>query len=196
MWSLRRALAATGRRLITMAGRLVVEVDWRCCCLKDWWKCCSLLELSQWDVLFSEARWNQRVDLAGSHLNLRRPAPIAGCIATYRTCRANTRTALLELNVLTVPSHLADWKSLSLYLCRCFVADPSVDTTRNNTWILKLIVCILLRIKYSKQCCVRRKPWTWPNTWIVAIVGYYGNPVYRTVVCIHICVGVISVAIW
>jgi hypothetical protein len=41
----------------------------------------------------------QRVDLAGSHLSVRRPAPISGYIATYRACHANTRIALLELYV-------------------------------------------------------------------------------------------------
>jgi hypothetical protein len=55
-----------------------------------------------------EARRSQRVNLTGSHLSLRRPAPIAGYIATYRTYHANTRTALLELNLLTGPSRLAN----------------------------------------------------------------------------------------
>jgi hypothetical protein len=25
--------------------------------------------------------------------------------------------------------------------------------------------CSGYSIKYSKQCCIRRKPWTWPNNW-------------------------------
>jgi hypothetical protein len=56
-------LAVTGRLLIAMAGRLVVEVGWQRCCLKDCWECCSSLRLARWSVLFSEAQWSQRVDL-------------------------------------------------------------------------------------------------------------------------------------
>jgi hypothetical protein len=97
------------------------------------------------------------VDPTGSHC-LRRPAPIAGYIASYRTCRANTRTSLLELYVLTGSSHLDNWSSrLAVYLCFCLELDPSVDTARNNS-------CI------------------------VAIVGYHGNSVYRAVAWIPICV--------
>jgi hypothetical protein len=99
----------TGRLFIAMAGRLVAEVGWQRCCLKDCWGWCSSLGLARWGVLFSEARWSQRVNLAVSHLSLRRPALVASYTATYRTCRVDTRTALLELNVLTGPSHLADW---------------------------------------------------------------------------------------
>jgi hypothetical protein len=48
-----------------MAGRLVVEVGWRRCCLEDCWECCSSLELVRWGVLFSEARKSQRVSWSG-----------------------------------------------------------------------------------------------------------------------------------
>jgi hypothetical protein len=51
-------------------------------------------------LFFTEARsmgravqWSQRIDLAGSHLSLCWPAPIAGYIAASRTYRANSRTA-------------------------------------------------------------------------------------------------------
>jgi hypothetical protein len=57
------ALDVTGRRLVAVAWRLVVEVSWRHCCLKD--ECCSSLRLARWGVLFSEARWNQRVSWSG-----------------------------------------------------------------------------------------------------------------------------------
>jgi hypothetical protein len=60
-------------------------------------------------VLFGEARWSQTVDLSRSHLSLRRPAPLTGYIATYRTCHANTRNALLQVNVLTGPGQLGNW---------------------------------------------------------------------------------------
>jgi hypothetical protein len=67
---------------------------------------------------------------------------------------------------LTDPRRLVNClKRLSVYLSSCLVVHPSVDTTRNNTWI-------------------------------VAIVGYHGNPVYRTVTWIPICIIVTSVAIW
>jgi hypothetical protein len=71
-----------------MAGRVVVEVGWRRCCLET---AGSVLAL-HWGVLFSEDRWSQRVGLAGSHWSLRRPAPVG--VAAYRTCRARTLTAL------------------------------------------------------------------------------------------------------
>jgi hypothetical protein len=124
-----------------MAGRLVVEVGWRRCCLEACWECCSWLRLARWAVLFSEARWSQRVDLAGSHLSLFRPAPVAGYIATYRTCCKNTRTALLEMYVLTGPKHLdnwLDWTNLRRLLS-CLEADPSVNTAGNNTWIVAIV---------------------------------------------------------
>jgi hypothetical protein len=59
------ALDVTGRRLIAIAGWLVVEVGWRRCCLEDCWECCSSLELAEWGVLFSEARWSQRMSWSG-----------------------------------------------------------------------------------------------------------------------------------
>jgi hypothetical protein len=104
--------------------------------------------------------------------SLRRPAPVPGYIATPRTCartrklhcwnvRANRSEASWQLTELNTN----ELKRLSLYLCRCLVADPSVDTARNHTWI-------------------------------VAIVGYHGIPVYRAVACMSICVSVTSVAIW
>jgi hypothetical protein len=65
----------------------------------------------QWSPMKPES-W---VDLAGSHLSLRQPAPIAGYIVTYRTCRTNTRTAMLEMHVLTGCRHLADWLVFRLY---------------------------------------------------------------------------------
>jgi hypothetical protein len=86
-----------------MAGRLVVEVGWRRCCLET-----AGSELARWGMLFSGARWSRRADPAGSHLRLCRPTPVAGYIATYRMYHANTRTALLELYVLTDPRRLAD----------------------------------------------------------------------------------------
>jgi hypothetical protein len=67
-----------------------------------------------------------------------------------------------ELNVLTCLSHLANWTD-PRRLVNCFEADPSVDTVRNNTWI-------------------------------VATVGYHGNPLYRAVAWMPICISVTSVA--
>jgi hypothetical protein len=102
----------------------VVEVGWLRCCLEDCWECCTSLGLARWGVLFSEARWSQRVHLAGSHLSLSRPAPIAGYVATCGTCRANTRTALLELSIWTfVP---------------CWGV-PSVDAACNNHCIVAVV---------------------------------------------------------
>jgi hypothetical protein len=71
------ALDVTDRRLVAIAGRLVVDVGWRRCCLEDCWEYCSSLELARWGELFSEARWNQRVNWSGwFSLSLRRPTPV------------------------------------------------------------------------------------------------------------------------
>jgi hypothetical protein len=153
------ALDVTGRRLIAMAGRLVVEVGWRCRCLEDCWECCS--SLSSLDGACCSVKHDEARDLGGSHLSFRQPAPIAGYIATYRTCYVSTRTALLGLFMLTGPRHLRNWINWTdlLRLLNCLEADPSVNTARNNTRI-------------------------------VAIVGYHGNAVYRAVTWIPICVSV------
>jgi hypothetical protein len=37
---------------------------------EDCWECCSSLGPARWGVLFSEARWSRREDLADSHLSL------------------------------------------------------------------------------------------------------------------------------
>jgi hypothetical protein len=101
-----------GRRLVAMAWRLVVGVGWRRCCLEDCWECFSSLELAPWGVLFIEARWSQTVSWSDWFpLSFRQPAPIADYIAPYRTCRTNTRTALLKLYLLTCPSHLDNWSN-------------------------------------------------------------------------------------
>jgi hypothetical protein len=55
--------------------------------------------------------------------------------------------------------------SITVYLSWCLEADPSVDTARNNTWI-------------------------------VVIAGYHGNPVYRAVAWIPICVSVRFGNLW
>jgi hypothetical protein len=79
----------------------------------------------RWGVLFSEARWSQRVDLAGSQL--------------MRLTKRATRTALLEMYELTGPSHLADWSVFYVYLCWCPEADPGVDTARNSSCIVAIV---------------------------------------------------------
>jgi hypothetical protein len=135
-------------------------VEWRCLRQSSWcywsadgdgWATVVEVGLAWWGVLFSEAQWSQRVDLAGSHLSLHRPAPIAGYIVTYRTCRVSTLTALLEPNVLTHPSHLADWlkclplglgsrydwRSVSQY---ALTSSPPWDLRPdiNSVWILRI----------------------------------------------------------
>jgi hypothetical protein len=117
------------------------SIDGACCSVK-------LDEAGEW------------VDPAGSHLSLSRPAPVAGYIVTYRTCCANTRTALLELYVLIGLRHLDNslyWTELSR-LVNCLEANPIVNTAH--------------------------------NTQIVVIVGYIGNPLYRAVAWIPICISI------
>jgi hypothetical protein len=97
------------------------------------WEYCSSLRLTRWGVLFSEARWSQRVDPSGYHLSLRRPAPIDGYSLTCRTCRANTRTALLGMYMLTGPSRLAESRvrvTLQLTVSRsvCLGVEPTLWT--------------------------------------------------------------------
>jgi hypothetical protein len=102
--------------------------------------------------------WSGALDVTDGRLIA---APIAGYVATYRTCRANTRTAMLELYVLIGLRHfrywLADWLRR---LLNCLEANPSENAARNNTRI-------------------------------VAIVGYHRNPLYRAVAWIPICISVI-----
>jgi hypothetical protein len=84
------ALGVTGRRLVAVAGRLVVEVGWRRCCLEDCRECCSSLRLSMgravhWSPMKPES-WSSWFPL--------KSLPTFSCrcyIATYGTCRANTR---------------------------------------------------------------------------------------------------------
>jgi hypothetical protein len=121
----------------------VVEVGWWRCCMEDCWECCSSLGLARWGVLFSEAR--EWVDPAGPHFSFLRPTPIAGYVATSRTYRANTRTALFQLNLLNCPLHLANfhgcssrddaelardvWPSYWLWvICACVTRDVLVVT--------------------------------------------------------------------
>jgi hypothetical protein len=78
-----------------------------------------------------------RVDLAVSHLSLRWPAPIAGYIVTYRTCRVKTRTALLKLNVLTGPS----WSR------RYFTTDSQ------NVLVSSTLVGLVTRYYFLSECC-------------------------------------------
>jgi hypothetical protein len=89
-------------------------------------------------MLFNEARWSQRVDPAGSHLSLCRPAPIAGYIATYSKCYANSTAGMY---VLTSPRHLDNWLNWTdpRRLINCLEADPSVDTACNNTCFVAIV---------------------------------------------------------
>jgi hypothetical protein len=64
-------------------------------------------------LLFAEAhsmgravQWSQRVDLAGFHSSLCRPAPVDDYITTYRMCHANCTAGMY---VLTGPRHLVNW---------------------------------------------------------------------------------------
>jgi hypothetical protein len=120
------ALAVVSRRLIAVAWRLLVEVGWRRCCSVRLLECCCLLRLARWGVQFSEDRWSQGVSWSGwlRVLTLRRPAPVAGYIATSRTCHANTRNSLLEMYLPTGPRHLADWSVFYGYFCCCLETNP------------------------------------------------------------------------
>jgi hypothetical protein len=91
----------------------------------------------------SLARWSQRVDLAGSHQSLRRPAPIAGYIAASRTYGVNTQTALLELNLLTdlleVEVTLRLTVSMSWYRAPLWDLRPDITSCRSvAVWNLRL----------------------------------------------------------
>jgi hypothetical protein len=67
MRSLRRSSCCYWSAVACDGRAAVVEVGWKRYCYKDCWSACSSLVLARWGVLFSEGRWSQRVDLAGSH---------------------------------------------------------------------------------------------------------------------------------
>jgi hypothetical protein len=59
-----------------------------------------------------------------------------------------------------------------------------IFTTPIPVVFLKLVVCSLLRvlgywIKYSNQCCVRRKPWTWP----VVLLASLSREIKTSLIC-------------
>jgi hypothetical protein len=121
---------------------IVIEVGWRRCCLKDCWEC---LLYTGARLMGRAVQWSQRVDPAGSHLSLRRPAPIDGYIATSRTYHANNRTALLELNMLTEASSM--YSSVDV-----LKRDPSEDTARNSS-------CIVAIVGYHENSVYRAVVW-------------------------------------
>jgi hypothetical protein len=106
---------------------------------------CSSQVLARWGVLFSEARWSPRVDLAGSHLSLRRLAPIAGYIATSKTYRVNSRTALLELCMQTGPSRLTNYTVFHVYLF-LYISGWCRNSPRRVTWLLAVIHAFTLPV--------------------------------------------------
>jgi hypothetical protein len=166
-----------------MAKRLVVEVGWRRCCLKDCWECLlftgarSMERAVQWSPTRPES-WSGCFTLKSSPTCSNRclccdlqnvPREHPNC--TARTQRANSSESSSWLTEAK-SKLLYDWRSASqyvsvsgtpwlkrlpLHLCLCLEADPSVDTAHNNS-------CI------------------------VAIVGYHGNSIYRAVVWIPIWV--------
>jgi hypothetical protein len=95
---------------VDFSGRAtVVEVGWRRCCLEDCWKCCSSPRLFRRDVLFSEARWSQRVSWS-SWFPLK---SLQTCFYRWLHCELQNvpceyANCTLELNVLIGPSHLSD----------------------------------------------------------------------------------------
>jgi hypothetical protein len=122
--------------------------------LGDCWECCLLFTEAhlvrravQWSLMKPES---ELIRLVAT--NVFADLPLS--LVTLRLTERATRTALLELDALTSPCHLANWIELRR-LVNCLEADPSVNTARNNTWI-------------------------------VVIVGYHGNPVYRAVAWILI----------
>jgi hypothetical protein len=85
-----------------MARRIVVEVGWWHCCLENCWECCSSLELARWGVLFSGARWSQRVSWSGWFPLKSSPT------CSYRWLHYDIQN-VPELCVLTGPCHLGNW---------------------------------------------------------------------------------------
>jgi hypothetical protein len=111
-------------------------------------------------MLFSEARWSQRVDLACSHLSFRRPAPIAAASITYRT---SNRSALLELNSLTGPPEVwghvtTDGQSVSMSWRRAHLG------TCDQILILSEFRCVVPR--FSSYIVCRNSPQR--VTWLLA----------------------------
>jgi hypothetical protein len=152
MRSLRRSSWCYWSAVGCDARATVGEVGWRRCCLENCRECaCFSLGLARWGVLFSEARWSQRVDLAGSHLSLRRPAPITGYI---RLPESTTRRPelhcwkctckLVRVILLTKSKSLYDWQSVSMSWYRVPMWDlrPDIISCRNvAVWNLRCCIC-------------------------------------------------------
>jgi hypothetical protein len=98
-------LDVTGRRLVAIATRLVVEVGWRRCCLET----AGSVAL-HWGSL-GEACCSVKPDEAGELIWLvptKVFADLLLSVVTLRRTERATRTALLVMCVLTGPRHLAD----------------------------------------------------------------------------------------
>jgi hypothetical protein len=103
------ALNVTGRRLIAMAGRLVVEVGWRHCRLKNCWEC----------LLFTGARsigacCSVKPDEARELIWLVPIKSSPTCSCNWLHCNLQNvsrehANCTVEMYVLTGPRHLGNW---------------------------------------------------------------------------------------
>jgi hypothetical protein len=136
---------------------------WRRCCLEDCWECCSSLRLARSGVRFSEARWSQRVSWSGWF-------PLKSSL-TSSCC-------WLNCDLQNVPREHAKCTPGNV---RANQSEASCWLT-GRSWLRRLLNC--LEADPSENTARN-------STRIVAIVGYHGNPLYRAVAWIPICISVI-----
>jgi hypothetical protein len=143
-------------------GRLVVEIGWRRYCLKDCWECCCSLELTRWGVLFSEVRWSQRVSWSGWF-------PLKSSPTCF--CR------WLHCDLQNVPREHAKRTAGNVRANRSEASCWLTDWTELRRLLNSLHADPSVNTARNNSC-------------IVAIVRHHGNPVYRAVAWIPICVSV------
>jgi hypothetical protein len=102
----------------------VVEVGWRRCCLEGCWECCSSLGLDRCGVLFSEARWSQRVSWSGWFPHVFAD-PLLSPVTLRLTERAR-RTSELHFSNLTGSCHLANWTEVEVKVTLRLTVSQSV----------------------------------------------------------------------
>jgi hypothetical protein len=140
------ALDVTGRRLVAVAGRLVVEVGWRRCCLET---AGSVLAL-HWGSL-GQACCSVKPDEAGELIWLvpiKAFADLLLSVVTLRLTERATQTALLVMYVLTGPRHLADC-GICLSVLLSWKEIPDVPFLYNRILALPWI-CVVTSVTVRK----------------------------------------------
>jgi hypothetical protein len=111
----------------------------------------GVLHFTLWGVLFSKARWNQRVDLAGSHLVF---ADLSLSLVTLRLTKRATRTALLEVYVLTGASHLSNRLTEASFRISVLMSCGGPKCRHYSQQYMNCCDCWLPRKSCLSGCCL------------------------------------------